>query len=338
MLTATNTYGVDLGSDAAKIYSLRRDRITNEKNMIAVRDGRSVIAVGNQAYEMYEKNPPNIDVDAPVVNGIVADADRGSFVLKKLLLRADAKTGPAPKIFFSVPLDMSRIERRAFAEVGRFAGIRRGQIFFVDQPICDVLACGITPEKTKGTMVVSIGADVTSVSVVEHGSLMISRRYMRGGRLIDETLCEIVRKQTNVLIGKRTANRLKHAMAQCFPGGDARRCIGMDPLSGEPREVVVSAAMVDLAVKETVDFAADEMKSILERIPPQVSGYIRAEGVYLTGGTARIPDLAEYMQERSGVRINPVSSCEFSTITGLRELIAHKALLGYARPVRANEV
>ena len=52
-----NVYGVDLGTSTVKIYSQKRDTITKEKNMIAVRNHEDVLAVGNEAYEMFEKAP-----------------------------------------------------------------------------------------------------------------------------------------------------------------------------------------------------------------------------------------------------------------------------------------
>ena len=50
------TYGIDLGSSSVKVYSMIRNKSYIEKNMIAAK-GRKIIAVGNEAYEMFEKAP-----------------------------------------------------------------------------------------------------------------------------------------------------------------------------------------------------------------------------------------------------------------------------------------
>ena len=60
MLTK-NAFGVDLGTSVVKIYSLRKNRLLSEHDMIAVMGGSQVIAVGNDAYEMYEKEGNKID-------------------------------------------------------------------------------------------------------------------------------------------------------------------------------------------------------------------------------------------------------------------------------------
>ena len=39
-----NVYGIDLGTSTVKIYDLKKDTITKEKNMIAIRNREQVIA------------------------------------------------------------------------------------------------------------------------------------------------------------------------------------------------------------------------------------------------------------------------------------------------------
>ena len=41
--------------------------------MVAIRNKRQIVAVGNEAYEMYEKTPVNIHVDCPIQNGKIAN-------------------------------------------------------------------------------------------------------------------------------------------------------------------------------------------------------------------------------------------------------------------------
>ena len=57
-----NTYGLDLGSYEIKVYDKKKDTIWKEKNVIAIRDQREIFAVGDTAYEMYQKAPANIEV------------------------------------------------------------------------------------------------------------------------------------------------------------------------------------------------------------------------------------------------------------------------------------
>ena len=325
-------YGVDFGSDTAKIYTQRKDRITAEKNMIAVRGEDQVIAVGNQAYEMFEKNPPDIDVRTPVEEGMIADADRGGFVLDKLLLRADARRGMTPLLYFAAPAEMSRLEKRAYKMCGMIAGIPEKRIFLVDQPYCDALSVSVPIHRTKGSMLLNIGAQHTVVSIISQGQIVLMRRIPAGGRHMDEAIADLVRRQTNVRIGTRTAARLKHAMGSLSPRDDARRMVGMDTLSGVPGEVVVTADTVREAILSVIGFLADETAQILTRLPREMAESIRAEGVHLLGGCAKLPEIGEYFSGRIGMPVSADPAGEFATIRGIRELTGHKSLRKLAYP------
>ena len=108
-----NVYGVDLGTSAVKIYDTKKDTIIKEKNMIAVRNGDTVFAVGNEAYEIFEKTPENIKVITPMTNGRISDVMLVEAVLHTLLGRLDSSMGYRPTLYFSVPMDMDRAGKNA---------------------------------------------------------------------------------------------------------------------------------------------------------------------------------------------------------------------------------
>ena len=69
---ARNTYGLDLGSYEIKVYDKKQDTIWKEKNVLAVQDKKEIIAIGEDAYQMYEKTPPDIEVAFPMRDGVIA--------------------------------------------------------------------------------------------------------------------------------------------------------------------------------------------------------------------------------------------------------------------------
>ena len=101
-------YGIDLGTSTVKIYDWKKDTITKEENMIAVRDRDTVFAVGNEAYEMFEKTPENIQVVTPMSNGRISDVLLVEAILHTLLSREHTSMGHRPTIYFSVPIDEAR--------------------------------------------------------------------------------------------------------------------------------------------------------------------------------------------------------------------------------------
>lgn len=336
MLTK-NIFGIDLGTSTVKLYSLRRNRMLVEKNMIAIRNENQVIAVGDAAFEMYEKTPPNITVDHPVSDGRIADTEEAEMLLRILLTKTDSRSGLAPVIYFSVPQNMSGLEKKAYRNVIDGAGrLRSPHAYLSEAPLCDAISLGIPISRTRGSMILNLGAESTTVSVISGGQIILSSRLPCGGHQLNTAVIGAVRKELNLIIGQRTARRLKAVLATFSPDsrGEARRVVGMDTLSGLPREEVITEDLICRAVEEEIRVLADEIRSILERIPPQISKTIAEEGIYLTGGLTRIPDIGKYISRRTGCRVNVSGQHELSTITGLGEIIKRKELRNLASPIK----
>ena len=68
---AQNVIGIDLGTRSIKIYNKSSDTILNEKNMIAIENKTKICAIGDEAYEMYEKAPDHIVVVFPDRKSVV---------------------------------------------------------------------------------------------------------------------------------------------------------------------------------------------------------------------------------------------------------------------------
>ena len=330
-----NAFGVDLGTSVVKIYSLRKNRLLSEHDMIAIMGGTQVIAVGNDAFEMYEKNPPGITVDRPMVNGRIADVAEVEMLLKLLLRKTDRHASSHPLIYFSAPVNMSELEKRAYYAISDAGNPRNPRVWLVDRPICDAIALGIPIMRTKGSMILDIGAQSTEVSVIAADQVIVSDTLSIGGQQLNDAICDEIRRRCNLLIGKRTARRLKSALATFLTtGNEERRVVGIDTLSGLPREASIRTELVRDAVTAEMKKGAEAMKTFLERTPPQISGSIMNEGIYLTGGTARIPGIERYLCRMIGCRINLGTDYEFSTVKGLEELMQHKELRRGAHSVK----
>ena len=330
-----NAFGVDLGTSTVKIYSLRKNRLLSEHDMIAIMGGSQVIAVGNDAFEMYEKNPPNISVDRPMVGGRIADVAEVEMLLRLLLRKTDRHAPAKPVIYFSAPVNMSELEKRAYYAISDAGKARNPRVFLVDRPICDAISLGIPISRTKGSMILDIGAQSTEVSVIAGDQIIVSDTLAIGGQQLNDSICNEIRRSFNLLIGKRTARRLKSSLATFLTTGSEKRTVtGIDTLSGLPRQEVITTELVNKAVTEEMEKGAEAMRTFLERTPPQVSGSILNEGIYLTGGTARIPGIERYLCRKIGCRINLGTDYEFSTVKGLEELMQHKELRKWAHSIK----
>ena len=330
------TYGIDLGSSSVKVYSLFKNKSYMEKNMIASR-GHKIIPVGNEAYEMFEKSPAEVAV--PMSFGMIANLELQEIVLYSMIRRIDHILGVGSVMFFTVPLDMTAVEKRAYFNVANGYWLRKNRVYMVESPIADALAMGVDLDDPTGNMVVNMGAQSTEMSIITGGRIIISKKIPIGGRQMNESICTEIRKRYNLQLGTRTAKRLKMVMGRLSDQRKGvRKVVGIDCISGLPREEVISSYVVNDGIMNCVNEIASEMKTFLERIPPQISYHIAKQGIYITGGSTRLPYLDKYLASYTGFTFNMSDLYEKSAVSGLEKIIKNKELRKWAMPVKQRKL
>ena len=332
------TYGIDLGSSSVKVYSLFKNKSYMEKNMIASR-GHKIIAVGNEAYEMFEKSPAEVAVCSPMSFGMIANLELQEIVLYSMIRRIDHILGVGSVMFFTVPLDMTAVEKRAYFNVANGYWLRKNRVYMVESPIADALAMGVDLDDPTGNMVVNMGAQSTEMSIITGGRIIISKKIPIGGGQMNESICTEIRKRYNLQLGTRTAKRLKMVMGRLSDQRKGvRKVVGIDCISGLPREEVISSYVVNDGIMNCVNEIASEMKTFLERIPPQISYHIAKQGIYITGGSTRLPYLDKYLASYTGFTFNMSDLYEISAVSGLEKIIKNKELRKWAMPVKQRKL
>ena len=320
-------YGVDLGSGTVKIYDHKTDAITKEQNMIAIRKKESVIAVGNDAYEIFEKAPADIEVITPMQNGRIGDVGLVEAVLHTLLAKNRTFVGYKPTLFFSVPSDMTEIEKRAYYTIAHRGMLRRGRVFLVEKPIADALAIGIPIQRTKGSMIINIGSQGTEMSVIANKRVIISKIIPVGGKTFNRAIASAVRRKNSFQISLKAAKDLKIRLTDLDGNRpDSAKVMGIDSVTGLPRDGLITSYTVTTAIREQLQEILAEARTFLERTPPQIHSSIVDEGIYLTGGSTQIPGIDRFFMNALNCSVQVSQYYDLSTIFGLRELIGHPVL------------
>ena len=140
---SNNAFGIDLGTSNIKIYSRSDDTILVEKNMIAIENKNTLFAYGDSAFEMYEKAPANIHISYPLSNGVIADIKNMQLLVKYFindLTRSNVKQGD---YYIAVPTDVTEVEKRAFYDLVKDAGVKAKRILVVEKAVADGLGLDI---------------------------------------------------------------------------------------------------------------------------------------------------------------------------------------------------
>lgn len=319
-------YGVDLGTDTIKLRDKSGKRFLNTRNMIAVKDRSTVLAVGDAAYDMYEKNPLNVEVTSPMLGGVIANSTYMELVLSDTLKRFTSFALKSNGLCLAVPTNVSPVERRAFFNVLNTSR-HTGHVRLVDKGIADAVSIGLDVLGSSGHMIVNIGAETTEVSVLCGGKVILGQTIPLGGRQLDQDIVTMIRRKFNLNIGMKSAEKLKNNLAFMINGPRLEQKVyGIHILSGLPKTDMIPSLAVSVAIIDTIDRIIEGVRGVYDRIPPQLMKDISTEGIFLTGGVSMILNLPIYMQKEIGLPIYHVQDPQFSTIRGILEMINNKEL------------
>lgn len=294
--------------------------------MVALRNDRRVLAVGSAAYEIYEKNPRDVQVVWPMANGVVANLTEAEIVLSHLLKGFSGMFGKDASLCIAVPSDITQVEKRAFFQV-MSSKIGAGRIRLIDKGIADAVSAGLPVLSSRGHMVVNIGADTTEISVISSGKVILAQTLKVGGRRFDEDISTMVRRKFNLSIGRKTAESLKNNLAFMINGPRLeQKVFGIHTLSGLPKSDMIPSLAVSVAIIDTVDSIVESINSVFNRIPPQLMKDIEREGLYLSGGVSMIQNLPEYIRKEIGIPLHQMQDPKNSTVRGLVEILNNKDL------------
>lgn len=314
--------GIDFGTSSIKIYKNGEGVILHQKSVIAIYKKNHVFAVGDEAFEMYEKAPENLDVSYPIKNGVIADIGNMQALIDYFFAELNGKKRfKGAEYYIAVPTDITEVEKRAYFDLIANTNLKSKKIHVVEKPIADALGMNLDITKSTGTLVVDIGANTAEISVLSLGGIVLSRLIPVGGNRFDEAIINKIKKDMNFVIGEKSAEAIKKNIASAYATDAQMDICGRNLVTGLPSEITVTGECVHEALAELFQSIVDSIKIILERAPPEISSDIYKSGLYLTGGSSRIQNLGQFIYDELGLKVNLCEEPESTVIMGLGAVI-----------------
>lgn len=321
---ARNVYGLDLGTYEIKIFDKKKDKIWKAKNVIAMKDKKYIFSTGNEAYEMYEKAPDNIQVVFPMKNGVIAHFDDMQYLLQTLL-DTDRQFSRGAEYVIAVPTDVTEVEKKAFYDLVFHSSAKAKSVRIVERGIAEAVGMGIDIWNEKGIFIANFGGETTELSVLASGGMVLNRLIKIGGVHFDSAIANLVRHNLDFLIGRLTAETLRKEFVVFEEAGDASlQVAGRNLLTGVPQQESIPIGIVRAAMKEPLAECVRSIKSLLDRTPPDVRRGIDEKGIYLTGGLANLRGLSTYLEESTGLKVTMIQNPELCAVSGLKKMILNK--------------
>lgn len=336
---AKKTFGIDFGTSTIKVYRKGERDILVERSAVSLTGKeKKTVAIGEKAYEMYEKAPPSIRVSLPLQRGVVAHLEDMVALWDFMGVKISGKRKlNRCQFYIAVPADITEVEKKAYSQIITMSENKPQKVCLIDKPIADAYGLGLDVEKSRGILIANLGADTTEISALSLGGIVTTKLIPFGGNDFDRAIQNYIRKKYNFIIGLRTAEQIKIKLVTI--GGEAAKVTvtGTDVLRGLPGEVTVSSGEVFPLVRDIFYQMAGQMRSILEHTPPEISSEILHNGMYLTGGTSFIRGLDQFLANEVNIRVNTTSSAQRTVVAGIGYLSEHSRMAErYAVPLELN--
>ena len=325
-----DSIAIDMGSASTIIAVRGRGVVVDEPSLVAIDSVTGeVIAIGREAQQKYGREERGVTVIAPMLNGVVADFERTREMLAHFV--GEARGGLSHfsrRALMSVFSDVTPVERRALLGAAQHA--RVGRVGMIEEGLAAAFGSGVSADETRGSAVVDIGGGTTNVAIVANGKIIRARAERIGSSNIDTAIINHVRRHRGLLIGARTAERLKLELASATVPTNLAQEIpinGRDVLTRMPRSIEISAGEIYPVAQEVVRQIVAGVSATLGELPPEVAGDIYDRGIILTGGGALFGGLDQYLRDETKLPVRVADDPRYAIVRGLEQMFDAPLLL-----------
>lgn len=305
----TKEIALDLGT--ANTIIIYNDKVVvDEPSIVAVeRSTGKVLAIGKRAMMMHGKTHENIKTIRPLRDGVIADFQASEHMIREMIKMINPKKTlfpPALKMVICIPSGITEVEERAVKDSAEQAGAR--EVRLIHEPMAAAIGIGIDVLEPTGNMIIDIGGGTSEIAVIALGGIVNNKSIRIAGDDFNLDIEEYMRKQHNINIGERTAERIKIEVGAALEDIDNPpedyAVHGRDMLTGIPKEVMVNYKEIAHTLDKSISKIETAVLNALEMTPPELAADIYRTGIYLAGGGSMLRGLDKRIHNKTKLPVH----------------------------------
>ena len=188
--------GIDLGTANTLVFVKGKGIVIREPSVVAINVNSrpaKVVAVGKEAKAMIGRTPGSITAMRPLRDGVIADFDITTEMLRKFIQKALGGSFLAKaRVVICIPSGVTEVERRNVHDVAIEAGAR--YVSLIEEPMAAAIGAGLPVSDAVGSMIVDIGGGTAEVAVISLGDIVTSRSVRMAGDNFDNAISQYIKK------------------------------------------------------------------------------------------------------------------------------------------------
>ena len=303
----TQELAIDLGTANTVIF--QNDQIVlDEPSIVAIENGNGkMIALGQKAKRMQERENPGIKTVRPLRDGVIADFNAAEMMIRGFIKQVNSRRRsfftPNLKIVVGIPSGSTEVEIRAVRDSSEHAGGR--DVYLIFEPMAAALGIGLDVEAPKGSMVVDIGGGTTEIAVISLGGIVKQNSIKVAGDVFTSDIQYYLKQQHNIKVGEITAEKIKIAVGAVLPDLDVEPepfvVRGPNLMTAHPVEATITYQEIAHCLDKSISNVESAILHVLEQTPPELYSDIVENGIYLSGGGALLRGLDKRLTEKVNI-------------------------------------
>ncbi len=362
--------GIDLGTANTLVLVKGKGIVVREPSVVARhKKTKEILAIGVEAKKMVGKTPAMIAAIRPLKDGVIADFDATSAMLKYYInLLHQTPSGslsllpkiPKPKVVIGIPSGVTEVERRAVQDAALSAGARTA--FLIEEPMAAAIGVGLSIDQSNGIFIVDIGGGTTEIAVISLGGIVLNRSIRIAGDEMDAAIANYLRLKYGLLIGEKSAEEIKIQIGSAFeqktwqhrnteiketqrenvsvsPKNSASLRLqeqytvvrGRDMETGLPRSLKIGSSEIREALAPVVNQIIDNISAVIEETPPELLADILERGIILCGGGALLRGISSIIAENTKMPVWVADDPLTCVVRGCGKVLEDEKLLQRVR-------
>lgn len=295
--------GIDLGTANTLVYVKGKGIVINEPSVVAINQRtKQILAIGTEAQKMVGRTPTHIVATRPLVDGVISDFEITEAMLRYFIDKVHNQTYSflrRPRVVIGIPSGVTEVEKRAVQDAAVNAGAR--EAFLIEEPMAASIGARLPVQDAQGSMIIDIGGGTTEIAVLSLGGVVIARSMRVAGDALNENIVQYARDNFGMLIGSRTAEDVKIKIGSAYPLAEQLTASlrGRDLVSGLPKEIIITDSHVREALGPAIKNMVNNIKAVIEEVPPEIISDIMHRGIMLAGGGAQLRGLDQLLRDET---------------------------------------
>ncbi len=303
---------IDLGNSNTVLSDTSRVLFAQPSYIVFDTESHEVKAIGERAFNIFEKNHEELMPVKPMRGGVIADYDSATKMLHGMLQQAYAATSfwsGFNNIISGIPFSTTEVERRALRDA--LSQFNARHTYMIYEPLAAALGMGLDIREPNGKMLIDIGGGITEIVVISLSGVAAFKSLKVAGDSFDQEIQDYFRRNCNMSIGLKTAEQVKiqvgAALDKIVAEPQPMKVRGKDLMEGIPVTRTITHSEVAHILEKSINAIEHAVVQTLETCPPELAADIYQNGVYVTGGNAMLRGLKERFESkiRIPVHIDP---------------------------------